>query len=147
LNNWCYILKENYLFINTNVIIIYYVIIAHKNYCNYRTRLNGLKAIHSVVSSNSFLISPKIDNYLIVIQPLVENILISNSHSNVNISNVEEAQATINKKRGGGDALELENFALKSISELMQKVTPATFEKIISPIYRYISIYIYIYIH
>ncbi|OUM68545.1 hypothetical protein PIROE2DRAFT_3681 [Piromyces sp. E2] len=102
------------------------------------TRLNGLKAIHSVVSSNTFLISPKIDSYLIVIQPLVENILISNS--NANISNVEEAKAhALNKTNVGSDALELENVALKSISELMQKVTPATFEKIITPIYSFLN--------
>jgi len=104
------------------------------------TRLNGLKAIHSVVSSNTFLISPKIDNYLIVLQPLVENILISKSKSNLNISNAEEAKAhTLDKKGINGEVLELENVALKSISELMQKVTPATFEKVISPIYSYIN--------
>jgi len=42
----------------------------------------------------------------------------------------------LDKKGINSDVLELENIALKSISELMQKVTPATFEKVISPIYR-----------
>jgi hypothetical protein len=104
------------------------------------TRLNGLKAIHSVASSNSFLISPRIDDYLIIIQPMVENILISKSSSNINISNAEEAKAhTLNKSNVSNEVLELENYALKSISEIMQKVTPATFEKIINPIYSFIN--------
>ncbi|ORX83451.1 hypothetical protein BCR32DRAFT_292025 [Anaeromyces robustus] len=104
------------------------------------TRLNGLKAIHSVVASNTFLNSPKIDQYLIIIQPLVENILISTSKANISINNVEEAKAhTLEKKNVSSDVLELENYALKSISELMQKVTPASFEKIISPIYNFLT--------
>jgi len=105
-----------------------------------QTRLNGLKAIHSVVSSNTFLTSPKIDYYLIIIQPLVENILISKSGSEINISNAEEAKAhTFNKSNASSDILELENYALKSISEIMQKVTSASFEKIIKPIYSFIK--------
>jgi len=104
------------------------------------TRLNGLKAIHSVVASNTFLNSPKIDQYLIVIQPLVENILISTSKTNISINNAEEAKAhTLEKKNVSSDVLELENYALKSISELMQKVTSASFEKIISPIYNFLN--------
>ncbi|KAG4099761.1 hypothetical protein H8356DRAFT_1664564 [Neocallimastix lanati (nom. inval.)] len=104
------------------------------------TRLNGLKALHSVAASNSFLISPRIDSYLIIIQPLVENILISKISSNVNINNADEVEAhTLNKDNVSSDVLELENYSLKSISEIMQKVTPATFEKIINPIYSYIN--------
>ncbi|ORX60761.1 hypothetical protein BCR36DRAFT_272920 [Piromyces finnis] len=104
------------------------------------TRLNGLKALHSVVSSNTFLISPNIDFYLIVIQPLVENILVTKVKSNVSINNAEEAKAhTLEKKNVSSEVIELETYALKSIFELMQKVTPATFEKIITPIYSFLN--------
>jgi len=96
-----------------------------------KKKVSSLRALNAIVSNDTFLKSPKIDEFLENIIPaLLANIQekktvgikLYRSLSNTDISDVD-----------------LDNLAIQSINEIMQRINPATFDRVFNPIYKYLE--------
>jgi hypothetical protein len=96
-----------------------------------KKKISSVRALYAIVSNDTFLKSPKIDEFLEhVIPALLANIQekkttgvkLYRSLSNTDISDVD-----------------MDNLAIQSINEIMQRINPVTFDKVFNPIYKYLE--------
>lgn len=96
-----------------------------------KKKVASLRALYAIVSNDTFLKSPKIDEFLEYIIPaLLANIQdkkttgikLYRSLSNTDISDVD-----------------MDNLAIQSVNEIMQRINPVTFDKVFNPIFKYLE--------
>jgi len=96
-----------------------------------KKKVSSLRALYSIVSNDTFLKSPKIDEFLEHIIPAL-------------LANIQERKTTgikLYRSLSNTDISEvdMDNLAIQSIHEIMQRINPVTFDKVFNPIYEYLE--------
>jgi len=96
-----------------------------------KKKASSLRALYSIVSNDTFLKSPKIDEFLEHIIPAL-------------LANIQEKKTTgikLYRSLSNTDIsdVDMDNLAIQSINEIMQRINPVSFDKVFSPIYKYLE--------
>jgi len=96
-----------------------------------KKKVASLRAINAIVSNDTFLKSPKIDEFLEYIIPAL-------------LANIQEGKTTgvkLYRSLSNTDIsdVDLDNLSIQSINEIMQRINPATFDRVFNPIYKYLE--------
>jgi len=96
-----------------------------------KKKVASLRALNAIVSNDTFLKSPKIDEFLEHIIPAL-------------LANVQERKTTgikLYRSLSNTDIsdVDLDNLAIQSINEIMQRINPATFDRVFNPIYEFLE--------
>jgi len=96
-----------------------------------KKKISSLRALYAIVSNDTFLKSPKIDEFLEYIIPAI-------------LANIQEKKTTgikLYRSLSNTDIsdVDMDNLAIQSINEIMQRINPVTFDKVFNPIYKYLE--------
>ena len=96
-----------------------------------KKKVASLRALNAIVSNDTFLKSPKIDEFLEHIIPAL-------------LANIQERKTTgvkLYRSLSNTDIsdVDMDNLAIQSINEIMQRINPATFDRVFNPIYKYLE--------